>query len=230
MLRTAPASQSALRVTAQETRNLVRLKSQALREGHVILHADITYTNSRAGSFPALSAGHTRVVSRESRIKPLEGLSEFKEILPSNSQEETRQPSAKSATDSSPSDPVAPADRYPDLPDDPQQLLLKEVQIRSSIGRMERRQEQIEQQIETTTNTGQKAQAGAELERLEATRDSMQNELRKVRMARVTATQEQLLGLIVQAANQAASIARFGSALATAQPRTGQSGGLNIVV
>jgi len=212
----------------------MRLKGQALREGQIILYADITYTNSRSGSYPALSAGHTRVISREPRVKPLERLSEFEQPSPAQSgqaPEETdhSQTPAGDMTQTPPAELSAP-DRYPDLPDDPQQLLLKEVAIRASIGRMEQRQQQIEQQAESSENVGQKAQARVEVDRLETRRDTMEEELRKVRMAQVAATQQQLLDLIIQNADQAASVARLGSTLGMTNPQSAGSGGLDVVV
>jgi hypothetical protein len=67
MLRRGKASQSTLLVTAQEHRNLARLKSQAIREGRVIMHAGIRFGRAFQGPYLTTTSGLTTVMSREPR-------------------------------------------------------------------------------------------------------------------------------------------------------------------
>ena len=67
MLRRARATEATLQVTGQENRNLVRLKSEAIREGRVIIHAGIQYGRGFVGPFLTVTNGLTTVISREPR-------------------------------------------------------------------------------------------------------------------------------------------------------------------
>lgn len=60
----ARASDSAFVVMAQERRNLNRMKWEALERGHEIAYADVSYAIRRVGSFWAVRAGHSEVLSR----------------------------------------------------------------------------------------------------------------------------------------------------------------------
>ncbi len=65
MLRRAKASESFIEVSAQERRNINRLKTQAVREGRQVLFARIKYTYGIDGSYSSLRAGETTVVSKK---------------------------------------------------------------------------------------------------------------------------------------------------------------------
>jgi hypothetical protein len=67
MLRRGKASQATLLVTGQEHRNLVRLKSEAIREGRVVIHADTSYGRAFAGPYLTTTSGLTTVISRAPR-------------------------------------------------------------------------------------------------------------------------------------------------------------------
>lgn len=63
MLRSARASDSAVRVTAQERRNLNRLVSDAYREGRIPVRTSISYDAGFEGAYMAVRGGHTAVTS-----------------------------------------------------------------------------------------------------------------------------------------------------------------------
>jgi hypothetical protein len=67
MLRAGKATEATLLVTAQEHRNLARLKSEAMREGRVIIHAGIQFGRAFKGAFLTTTNGLTTVISREPR-------------------------------------------------------------------------------------------------------------------------------------------------------------------
>jgi len=67
MLRAGKATQATLLVTAQEHRNLARLKSEAIREGRVIIHAGIQFGRAFKGAFLTTTNGLTTVISRQPR-------------------------------------------------------------------------------------------------------------------------------------------------------------------
>lgn len=208
-LRSAKASESALRVTSQETRNLTRLKSQALREGHVILSADITYTGGISGSFPAVKAGHTRVVSREARNKPMETLEESlqREVQDSESEETSKGLEPRGS---------APKEKLDSV--EMQQLLLKEAQLRSEISQLEQRAEMIDSRSQDSANATRPVMENAESERLDARIQEKQDDLREIRIARLGSTVRELLDLIPASSQQAASIvqASYSSSVSAA--------------
>ncbi len=72
VLRSAPASQSTLRVAEQEGRNTRRLEAAALRAGRVVTRSTRTFTRGDTGSFLGTLAGQTRVESVEPRPTPVE--------------------------------------------------------------------------------------------------------------------------------------------------------------
>jgi hypothetical protein len=72
MLRRGKASEATLLVTSQEHRNLVRMKSEAIRDGRVIIHAGIKFGRKFAGSFLTTASGLTTVISRPARPSPFE--------------------------------------------------------------------------------------------------------------------------------------------------------------
>ncbi len=67
MLRSGKANQATLLVTGQEHRNLVRLKSEAIRDGRVIIHAGIRFGRKFAGPYLTTASGLTTVISRPAR-------------------------------------------------------------------------------------------------------------------------------------------------------------------
>ncbi len=64
LLSKARASASQAAVTGQEQRNLRRLKAEAIREGRIPTHWNISYSRGIEGSFAVIRAGQTTVVSR----------------------------------------------------------------------------------------------------------------------------------------------------------------------
>jgi len=66
LLRSARASESFLRVSAQERRNLHRLESEARLKGRKVIYSRIKYRFGLDGSFPTIRAGETTVVSVKS--------------------------------------------------------------------------------------------------------------------------------------------------------------------
>lgn len=67
LLRSARASESVVKVTEQEQRNLNRLRLEAVREGRRVVAADATFEPGIDGSFASIRAGRTVV-----RTAPLE--------------------------------------------------------------------------------------------------------------------------------------------------------------
>ncbi len=61
----ARASESTLLVTAQELRNINRLKAEAIEEGREVVYANITYRPDSVGPYHTVTSGHTVVVSAE---------------------------------------------------------------------------------------------------------------------------------------------------------------------
>ncbi len=76
MLRRGRASEATLLVTSQEHRNLVRLKSEAMREGRVIIHAGIQFGRAFQGPFLTTTNGLTTVISRAARPSVFESEAE----------------------------------------------------------------------------------------------------------------------------------------------------------
>jgi hypothetical protein len=75
MLRQARASDATLLVTAQERRNLGRLKSEAFREGRIPIKAGTVFTRSLPGtSVGTVVAGQTTVVSVPDSTPPVSGV------------------------------------------------------------------------------------------------------------------------------------------------------------
>ena len=72
LLNSAPASQAALRVTAQEQRNLRRLESEAIMAGRVILASGTSFGRAFAGPYLTITSGLTTVVSRPARPSVVE--------------------------------------------------------------------------------------------------------------------------------------------------------------
>lgn len=72
LLRSAPASQATLRVTAQEQRNLARLESEARMSGRVIIQSGTHYGREFAGGYLTTASGLTTVISREPRPSVIE--------------------------------------------------------------------------------------------------------------------------------------------------------------
>ena len=72
LLSSAPASQAALRVTAQEQRNLRRLESEAIMAGRVILASGTSFGRAFAGPYLTITSGLTTVVSRPARPSVIE--------------------------------------------------------------------------------------------------------------------------------------------------------------
>ncbi len=67
MLRSGKATDATLLVTSQEHRNLVRMKSEVIRDGRVIIHAGIKFGRKFAGPFLTTASGLTTVISRAAR-------------------------------------------------------------------------------------------------------------------------------------------------------------------
>lgn len=67
VLHRGKANQATLLVTGQEHRNLVRLKSEAIREGRVIIHAGIKFGRKFQGPYLTTASGLTTVISRPAR-------------------------------------------------------------------------------------------------------------------------------------------------------------------
>lgn len=63
LLQSSKASQSTMAVTAQEQRNLLRLKSEAAMSGRRVISSGIKYSTGIEGAFVATRAGLTTVVS-----------------------------------------------------------------------------------------------------------------------------------------------------------------------
>jgi hypothetical protein len=76
MLRSGKATQATLLVTGQEHRNLVHLKSEAIRDGRVIMSANVKFGRAFKGAFLTTTNGLTTVVSRPAREGVLESESE----------------------------------------------------------------------------------------------------------------------------------------------------------
>jgi len=76
MLRRGRATEATLLVTGQEHRNLVRLKSEALREGRVIIHASSKFGRAFQGPFLTTTSGLTTVISRAPRPSVFESEAE----------------------------------------------------------------------------------------------------------------------------------------------------------
>ena len=75
MLRQARASDAILRVTAQEQRNLSRLKNEAFREGRIPIQAGAVFTRALPGtSVGTVVAGQTTVVSVPDSTPPASGV------------------------------------------------------------------------------------------------------------------------------------------------------------
>lgn len=75
MLRRARASDATLRVTAQEQRNLSRLKNEAFREGRIPIQAGAVFTRSLPGTgVGTVVAGQTTVVSVPDSTPPASGV------------------------------------------------------------------------------------------------------------------------------------------------------------
>ena len=75
MLKSAKASESFRKVTAQERRNIRRMESEARMEGRTVIKSEINYRFSIEGSYPALKAGESVVLSKkttENEIKPIQ--------------------------------------------------------------------------------------------------------------------------------------------------------------
>ena len=72
VLRSASASQSTLRVAEQEGRNTRRLEAAAQRDGRIVTRSVRQFTRADTGSFLATRAGRTIVESVEPRPTPVE--------------------------------------------------------------------------------------------------------------------------------------------------------------
>lgn len=96
-LTNARASESAFVVMAQERRNLNRMKWEAFERGYEIVYADVSYAIRRVGSFWAVRAGHSEVLSR-----PADSRNAVRAVLaeqPGEGAEETDQPEGVSGTE-----------------------------------------------------------------------------------------------------------------------------------
>jgi len=91
VLRTSSVSMSTVRVFAQETRNLTRLKAEAAREGRKVIYGDIRLGLRKIGNRVVATSGHTTVVSAESAqavsfaptaLGPAEGVEEPRSEAP----------------------------------------------------------------------------------------------------------------------------------------------------
>ena len=72
LLRSARASESAIKVTAQEQRNLNRFISEAVREGRQVIFADMKFRYGIDGQFASIRSGHTAVRSTPRLERPLQ--------------------------------------------------------------------------------------------------------------------------------------------------------------
>ena len=72
LLKSAQASESAMKVTAQERRNLQRFKFDAFMRGEEVIFADIKYLYGIDGSFSSIRAGRTTVVTRKGKSHQIE--------------------------------------------------------------------------------------------------------------------------------------------------------------
>jgi len=64
VLRSSSARDSARAVTSQEQHNSHRLQSEALMSGRIVVATNISYSHARAGSYMAVTAGLTTVISK----------------------------------------------------------------------------------------------------------------------------------------------------------------------
>ena len=79
LLRNARASESVRKVSQQEQRNLLRLKTQASREGRRVIRSGISYLFGIDGSFSSLRAGKTTVVSKSIEKKDVVQIKELRD-------------------------------------------------------------------------------------------------------------------------------------------------------
>jgi len=134
LLSSAPASQAALRVTAQEQRNLRRLESEAIMAGRVILASGTSFGRAFAGPYLTITSGLTTVVSRPARPS----------VVESEAAREAAAGDAPEAPAAAPVEPQAPEAGAPEAaayappakkPD--QELAAEEADLRIELRRLE---------------------------------------------------------------------------------------------
>ena len=76
MLKSAKASESFSKVSAQERRNIRRMESDARMEGRTVVKSEINYKFGIEGSFPALKAGQSVVVTKQNESKQVNNIQE----------------------------------------------------------------------------------------------------------------------------------------------------------
>jgi len=74
MLRSARASESFMKVTAQEQRNIRRMEFEARKEGRMIIKSEIKYSFGISGSYSSLKAGQSMVVAKKTINKQVNNI------------------------------------------------------------------------------------------------------------------------------------------------------------
>lgn len=89
MLKSAKASESFSKVSAQERRNIRRMESDARMEGRTVIKSEINYKFGIEGSFPALKAGQSVVESKQKQSRQVNDIQE-NSPEPENTNNDTR--------------------------------------------------------------------------------------------------------------------------------------------
>lgn len=191
------ASESTLRITAQEQRNLNRLANQAVQEGRTVIWKDITYRPSIAGSFMGIAAGHTTVISVENPQKETGLPSDIPEKGPEISSEaglpDDLNPSGQNDI-SAPSAAIDP----PPAEDSLDELSREAVLLQASIGKLEAEIEEAESGHGEGENDLGAEQASRKKLHLSRELRKKEEELNKIAMERLIKMQSNLMSAVNQ--------------------------------
>jgi hypothetical protein len=194
LLTKAKASESTLRVTAQEQRNLDRLVTEAVQEGRVVVWAGITYQPTIGGSFMGTAAGHTTVISVE---KP-----ENKTALSSNYPEkETKNPSGTGAEDQTPTEQngSSAASIDPQLAQKSSDELTKqEATLQAKIAELKSQMEEVDNASLRDENNVTVDQAAQKKQHLSREVQEKEKELNKIAIAKLIKMQSDLTATMNQ--------------------------------
>lgn len=189
------ASESTMRITAQEQRNLNRLVSQAVQEGRTVIWKGITYSPAISGSFMGIASGHTTVISVEHPEKET-GLTSG---IPENGTKSL--PDTGGAEDSDPisqSSIPAPSMDAQSAGESPDKLSQEEVLLRASIGRLESEIEDMERGHINQEDASEISQTAQEKQHLNRELQEKEKELNKIAMQRLIKMQSDLMGAMNQ--------------------------------
>jgi hypothetical protein len=197
LLNKAKASESTLRVTAQEQRNLNRLVSEAVQEGRTVIWKGITYRPAIAGSFMGTAAGHTTVISVESpENETALSSSDYEngiEITPAAEGAEDQGAKGENGISNS-SIAIDPqlAEESPD------ELSQQAVLLQASIGRLESQIQEADNGTSKEENGLEADQADQKKQHLSRKIQEKEDELNKIAMARLIKMQSELMAAMNQ--------------------------------